>query len=281
MTTMVREPQQGFRPELAAMVAVISISSWHVGHYMSSVDGWVMASIMGAVLGYCNFLMAHNIFKPNSTSRRPAFVGLLFFALTSTWMQYTYFNNSLHITVTLVLGINIDALFLGLWAPAAEVLLGWLHAANSNVSSLITPLQESVAPVTSNRQASHSITTASSQHELETQEPVTNFSTEHEQGTEHNTVVTTVPNPSEQTSEQRTQQASGMKNGKSNIEPAKWVKEARLLWLNEQLQTIQADDPIPAQEWAEELHVSRQTIYRDVEEIKKQQNGVTAMNGVG
>ncbi len=125
------EKRQGIKPELVAMVAVISISSWHVGNYMSRIDGWVMASIMGAVLGFCNFLMAHNIFKPKSTSRGPSFVGLIFFALTSTWMQYTYFNTAPEMTATYIMHINVDALCMGIWAPAAEVLLGWVHAANS------------------------------------------------------------------------------------------------------------------------------------------------------
>lgn len=115
--------------ELLAMVAVIAISSWHIGNYMMTFDGWLMASIMGATLGFCNFLCAHNIFKPNSTSRVPSFVGLIFFAVTSTWMQYTYFNQDPDIGQTLLNGINLDALALGIWAPAAEILLGWIYAA--------------------------------------------------------------------------------------------------------------------------------------------------------
>lgn len=112
------------------MVAVIAISSWHIGNYMSTFDGWVMAAIMGATLGFCNFLCAHNIFKAGSTSRFPSFVGLTFFAITSTWMQYTYFNTDPDIGVTLLYGVNLDALALGIWAPAAEILLGWMYAAN-------------------------------------------------------------------------------------------------------------------------------------------------------
>lgn len=113
------------------MVAVIAISSWHIGNYMSTFDGWVMAAIMGATLGFCNFLCAHNIFKVGSTSRFPSFVGLTFFAITSTWMQYTYFNTDPDIGVTLVYSVNLDALALGIWAPAAEILLGWMYAANT------------------------------------------------------------------------------------------------------------------------------------------------------
>lgn len=112
------------------MVAVIAISSWHIGNYMSTFDGWVMAAIMGATLGFCNFLCAHNIFKAGSTSRVPSFVGLTFFAITSTWMQYTYFNTDPDIGVTLLYNVNLDALALGIWAPAAEILLGWMYAAN-------------------------------------------------------------------------------------------------------------------------------------------------------
>jgi hypothetical protein len=128
-----REERTGgssFSLELVAMVAVIAISSWHIGNYMSTFDGWIMAAIMGATLGFCNFLCAHNIFKAGSTSRFPSFVGLTFFAITSTWMQYTYFNTDPDIGVTLLYGVNLDALALGIWAPAAEVLLGWMYAAN-------------------------------------------------------------------------------------------------------------------------------------------------------
>ena len=122
--------QSHFNLELVAMVAVIAISSWHIGHYMSTFDGWLMASIMGATLGFCNFLCAHNIFRAGSTSRLPSFVGLTFFAITSTWMQYTYFLQDPHIGTTVLYGINLDALALGIWAPAAEILLGWIYAAN-------------------------------------------------------------------------------------------------------------------------------------------------------
>ncbi len=122
--------QSSFSLELVAMVAVIAISSWHIGHYMSTFDGWIMAAIMGATLGFCNFLCAHNIFKSGSTSRFPSFVGLIFFAITSTWMQYTYFNEDADIGTTLLYGVNLDALALGVWAPAAEILLGWIDAAN-------------------------------------------------------------------------------------------------------------------------------------------------------
>src|SRR5690606_20371542 len=119
-----------FSLELVAMVAVIAISSWHIGNYMSTFDGWIMAAIMGATLGFCNFLCAHNIFRAGSTSRLPSFVGLIFFAITSTWMQYTYFNRNPEIGETWLYGVNLDALALGLWAPAAEILLGWIYAAN-------------------------------------------------------------------------------------------------------------------------------------------------------
>ena len=123
-------PRAHFSLELVAMVAVIAISSWHIGHYMSTFDGWLMAAIMGATLGFCNFLCAHNIFHAGSTSRLPSFVGLTFFAITSTWMQYTYFLQDAHIGTTVLYGINLDALALGIWAPAAEILLGWIYAAN-------------------------------------------------------------------------------------------------------------------------------------------------------
>ncbi len=126
----VRRGGSSFSLELVAMVAVIAISSWHIGNYMSTFDGWVMAAIMGATLGFCNFLCAHNIFKVGSTSRFPSFVGLTFFAITSTWMQYTYFNTDPDIGMTLLYGVNLDALALGIWAPAAEILLGWMYAAN-------------------------------------------------------------------------------------------------------------------------------------------------------
>lgn len=125
-----RSESGSFSLELVAMVAVIAISSWHIGNYMSTFDGWIMAAIMGATLGFCNFLCAHNIFKAGSTSRFPSFVGLIFFAITSTWMQYTYFNENPDIGVTLLYDINLDALALGIWAPAAEILLGWMYAAN-------------------------------------------------------------------------------------------------------------------------------------------------------
>lgn len=126
-----------FSLELVAMTAVIAISSWHVGNYMNTFDGWLMATIMGATLGFCNFLMAHNIFKPNTTTRLPSFCGLVFFACTSTYMQYTYFNANGAIGKTLILGINLDALALGSWAPAAEILLGWIYAAGLQATTTI------------------------------------------------------------------------------------------------------------------------------------------------
>jgi hypothetical protein len=128
-----------FSLELVAMVAVITISSWHVGNYMNTFDGWVMAAIMGATLGFCNFLMAHNIFKPDTTKRLPSFCGLVFFACTSTYMQYTYFNANTAIGKTMLLGVNVDALALGLWAPAAEILLGWIYAAGLKAPTHVQP----------------------------------------------------------------------------------------------------------------------------------------------
>lgn len=130
-------PSSSFRLELIAMVAVIAISSWHVGNYMNTFDGWLMATIMGATLGFCNFLMAHNIFKPNTTTRLPSFCGLVFFACTSTYMQYTYFNGNNAIGKTMFLGLNLDALALGSWAPAAEILLGWIYAAGLTPASSV------------------------------------------------------------------------------------------------------------------------------------------------
>ena len=123
-----------FSLELVAMLAVIAISSWHIGHYMATFDGWRMAAIMGATLGFCNFLMAHNLFRAGSTNRLPSFVGLVFFATTSTFMQYTYFNDNPDIGQTWLWGINLDALTLGIWAPAAEILLGWIYAAGHGKS---------------------------------------------------------------------------------------------------------------------------------------------------
>ena len=64
--------QSGFPLELVAMVAVIAISSWHVGNYMEKFDGWWMATVMGATLGFCNFLCAHELFQVGSPSKRPA-----------------------------------------------------------------------------------------------------------------------------------------------------------------------------------------------------------------
>ena len=128
------------------MVAVIAISSWHIGNYMSTFDGWIMAAIMGATLGFCNFLCAHNIFRAGSTSRFPSFVGLIFFAITSTWMQYTYFNENADIGVTLLYNVNLDALALGIWAPAAEILLGWMYAANARKAQIPRPHEASLSP---------------------------------------------------------------------------------------------------------------------------------------
>lgn len=123
-------------PELIAMVAVIAISSWHVGQYMSARDGWIFATIQGATLGSCNFLMAHNIFRHNSTSRTPSFVGLVFFAVTSIWMQYNYFVDSPTINSAAIWGINAEAFVLGMWAPVAEILLGWVYAAGASGQQL-------------------------------------------------------------------------------------------------------------------------------------------------
>jgi len=151
-----REQRTGgssFSLELVAMVAVIAISSWHIGNYMSTFDGWIMAAIMGATLGFCNFLCAHNIFRAGSTSRFPSFVGLTFFAITSTWMQYTYFTENTDIGVTLLYGVNMDALALGIWAPAAEILLGWMYAANIKREQLTRQHAYSPSPIGSLAQA--------------------------------------------------------------------------------------------------------------------------------
>lgn len=122
---------KALRWELVAMVAVITITSYHVSQYMSAKDFWAIALVQGVVLGFCNFLMAHNIFRPGSTSRLPSFVGLVFFALVSVGMQYTYFSRAEGIGGAYLLGVNLEALILGMWAPTAEIILGWVHAANS------------------------------------------------------------------------------------------------------------------------------------------------------
>ncbi len=273
------EQGQGFKYELIAMIAVISISSWHVGNYMSNIDGWVMASIMGAVLGFCNFIMAHNIFKQGSTSKVPSFVGLIFFAVTSTWMQYTYFNNSPEMPATYFLGINIDALFLGLWAPAAEVLLGWVYAANNNVQ----PSGTGIPP-----QSLHSLTT---QYQPVTRvTPLTNTFlnvTSNENGVRSQYKV---ENPNGQQQDYLLDErehtvpnivADSYKPQKNNVHIAesqdieedgrpKLEKAERLVLIQERLKGIQDEKAVPVKEWAEEFAVSRQTIYRDIEEVKKE-----------
>lgn len=54
-------------------------------------------------------------------------------------MQYTYFNANTAIGKTILLGVNVDALALGLWAPAAEILLGWIYAAGLKAPTQVQP----------------------------------------------------------------------------------------------------------------------------------------------
>jgi hypothetical protein len=54
-------------------------------------------------------------------------------------MQYTYFNADPNIGKTMLMDINMDALALGVWAPAAEILLGWIYAAGLKQPTTSSP----------------------------------------------------------------------------------------------------------------------------------------------
>ena len=273
------EQGQGIKYELIAMIAVISISSWHVGNYMSEIDGWVMASIMGAVLGFCNFIMAHNIFKQGSTSKVPSFVGLIFFAVTSTWMQYTYFNNSPNMPATYFLGINIDALFLGVWAPAAEVLLGWVYAANNNGQSAVTiTTSHSSQPVTVQEQTvTQALPTPPVLVHVPSSENDVRFqgTTENHNEEQRDYLVAAHQNATPNTiSDNHSVPKNHVPVVTLQVIEAdnrpKFEKSERLSLIHSRLKNIEDEKAIPVKEWAEEFGVSRQTIYRDIEEVRKE-----------
>ena len=105
--------------ETLAIVAVIALSSWHVGHYLAQFDGAIMAAVLGAVLGVANALTAYR-FVENKSQRFAAGIGVLFFASASIWLQRSFYIDRG--------AVGLDALLLGAWAPVAELLLGWLKA---------------------------------------------------------------------------------------------------------------------------------------------------------
>lgn len=110
------------------VVAVIVLSTWHVGHYMNNAEGhWLIAAVMGAVLGSCNALFAMRFFEDEGQTRRPALVGMLVFAAVSIWLQYGFYAENHGVTNYLVWSMNVNALVQGAWAPTAEMLIGWLY----------------------------------------------------------------------------------------------------------------------------------------------------------
>jgi multidrug transporter EmrE-like cation transporter len=79
--------------EHIGMGAVILISTWHVSQHMRNVEGsTIVAVIMGAVLGFLNAVFAMRFFEERKETRRPAGVGVLFFAAVSVWMQYGFYD---------------------------------------------------------------------------------------------------------------------------------------------------------------------------------------------
>lgn len=115
------------------VVAVIILSTWHVGHYMQKAEGhWIIASVMGAVLGACNALFAMRFFEDLGETRAPALVGMVFFAGVSTWLQYGFYDENHGVTdytmsIFGLFAVNLNALVQGAWAPMAEMLIGWLY----------------------------------------------------------------------------------------------------------------------------------------------------------
>lgn len=110
------------------VVAVIVLSTWHVGHYMNNAEGhWLIAAVMGAVLGSCNALFAMRFFEDEGQTRKPALVGMLVFAGVSIWLQYGFYAENHGVTNYLIYSVNINALVQGAWAPTAEMLIGWLY----------------------------------------------------------------------------------------------------------------------------------------------------------
>jgi len=124
--------------ELIAILAVIAISAWHVGNHMVKFDGAIMSTIMGAVLGLANALAAYR-FVESDQNRTAAGAAVIFFAGTSIWLQISYYQDK---------GAGPDAYALGAWAPAAEILLGWLRATTINYARQQTAASPTATPAT-------------------------------------------------------------------------------------------------------------------------------------
>lgn len=284
--------QSPFPLELLAMVAVIAISSWHVGNYMEKFDGWIMATLMGATLGFCNFLCAHDLFKSDSTSRRPASAGLFFFAITSTWMQYTYYNANPAIGQTLVQGVNLDALALGMWAPAAEILLGWLRA--SKTSHRVNASNQ-LSNAASNRQQEPSVmgllgaalakriepTTPAVTPALMVQMPPSNQAPLSVNQVKVNGSTEIRPGRSEASNAPIKVEVKAEKkkeiHEEKNEDASKLTREERHQALLNLLSNVNDESQIQPSKLADHFNVTRQTIHNDLAAL--QQNGHLHVNG--
>jgi DNA-binding CsgD family transcriptional regulator len=112
------------------MLAVIAITAWHVRSFLATKDAMLASWVIGLVLGGCNFLFASRFFS--ARARVPAFVALCIGAAYSVSMQYAYFDakDIAQNAITYdLLGRNVNALVLAVWAPTFEILLGWLYSA--------------------------------------------------------------------------------------------------------------------------------------------------------
>lgn len=146
------------------MIAVIIISTWHVSQHMGHVEGSnIVAIIMGMVLGFLNATFALRFFEERNETRWPAGVGLIFSALVSIWMQYGFYDNKSDLVKYMIVDnkINLNALVFGAWAPAFEILLGWLYgvrlhirgATNSIIDAIKAQYQKIIDDLTAQKTA--------------------------------------------------------------------------------------------------------------------------------
>lgn len=109
------------RIEIYMLAGVAIVSAWHVIIRFSDVDHAFIATVQGALLSFLLAYLAHSVAHRSGWQRWVAGAGLAVFAGFSAVFQTSYF---------LAHGVSLlESLARGLWAPAAETILGLLLVA--------------------------------------------------------------------------------------------------------------------------------------------------------
>lgn len=105
---------------LTLMAMAVALSAWHVGWYMHPIEGGIMATVFGVLMGAANLACAYYVFDKSKAGMVWPMVGLAFFSAVSTLLQHEYFGGHEQVTN------EVAAWSLSVVAPSIEIILGGL-----------------------------------------------------------------------------------------------------------------------------------------------------------